>query len=460
MRKQGYLPEEAKVSGLTVICGGTWKSKGHLGREQVVFVNERSPAMDNSELTTGKVAGLAGVGAGRRSVNGRTVRTAARWVVGLVVVVHGLIHLLGASKGLGWAEVTQLAGPISTGLGTVWLVAAVSTVGSGALLLAHVRWWWVIGAFAVVGSQVAIATAWTDAKVGTIVNVILLVAVVYGWASQGPRSARAEYRRRTSGALDIAHVGGVVTETDLERLPAAVAAYVRQSGAVGRPFVQAFRARFHGRIRSGPTKPWMTFVGEQVNTYGPQPRRLFFMDAELFGLPIQVLHVFEAGAATMRVKASSLVTMVNAKGPEMDRAETVTIFNDLCILAPAALIDAPATWQLIDDNHVRGTYTYGENTITAELTFNDDHQLIDFVSDDRGAASSDGKTITPQRWSTPISGYQQAGPRHLGTVGEGHWHAPDGEFAYLEYRLDEITYNKAVVVPQLAGIASGNPSPS
>ncbi|WP_111721362.1 DUF6544 family protein [Homoserinimonas sp. OAct 916] len=366
------------------------------------------------------------------------MRTTVRWVVGLVVVLHGLIHLLGAAKGLGWAEVTQLAEPISAGLGAAWLVAAVITVAAGVLLLARVRWWWILGALAVASSQLVIVTSWADANVGTIVNVILLVAVVYGWASQGPLSARAEYRRRTTGALKNSRAVGLVTEADLQRLPALVADYIRQSGAVGQPFVQAFQAKFHGRIRSGPTKPWMTFTGEQVNTYGPQPSRLFFMDAALFGVPVEVLHVFEAGAATMRVRACSLFTMVNAKGPEMDRAETVTIFNDLCILAPAALIHAPTIWQSIDDNHVRGTYTYGEHTITAELTFNDNHELIDFVSDDRAAVSSDGKTLTPQRWSTPISAYQRVGHRRLGTNGEAHWNAPDGEFAYLQYNLDEM----------------------
>lgn len=378
-------------------------------------------------------------------MSGRAVRTAARWVVGLVVVVHGLIHLLGAVKGLGWGEVTQLAEPISAGLGAGWLVAAVMVVTTGVLLLVRVRWWWIFGAVAVVSSQVVIVTSWADAKAGTIANVFLLVAVVYGWASQGPRSARAEYRRRAGGALETARAVGVVTEADLKGLPDLVAAYVRQSGAVGQPFVQMFRARFHGRIRGGPAKPWMTFTGKQLNTYGSQPSRLFLMDAELLGLPVEVLHALEAGAATMRVRACSLFTMVDAKGPEMDRAETVTVFNDLCVLAPAALIDAPATWLLLDDNHVRGTYTYGDNTITAELAFNDDHELVDFVSDDRTAVSSDGKTFTPQRWSTPMSGYREVGLRRLGTVGEGHWHAPDGEFAYLEYNLDDITYNKAEV---------------
>ena len=251
------------------------------------------------------------------------------------------------------------------------------------------------------------------------------------------------YRRRAASALAVSSSADLVTESDLSRLPAQVAAYVRQCGAVGQPRVVTLRARFHGRIRGGPTKPWMTFTGEQVNTYGDQPSRLFLMDAELLGLPVEVLHAFESGAASMRVRALSLFTMVDASGPEMDRAETVTIFNDLCILAPGALVNAPVTWDVLDEHHVRGSYTYGANTVAAELTFNDDHELVDFVSDDRTAVSTDGKTFTSQRWSTPISSYRRIGAGRLGTIGEGRWHAPDGEFSYLEYHLDDITYNAA-----------------
>ena len=395
------------------------------------------------DLSKGRVPVSSAHSKGDRAINGRAVRMVVRGVVGLVVVVHGSVHFVGAAKGLGWAEVTQLTEPISAGLGAVWLAAGVVTVAAGVLLLARVRWWWVVGAIAVVISQSVIVTSWADAKAGTIANVVLAGAVVYGWASQGPHGARAEYRRRAGSALATPHSTGLVTEADLARLPAPVAAYVRQSGALGRPRVQTLHARFHGRIRGGPAKPWMTFTGEQVSTYGPHPDRLFLMDAELLGLPVEVLHVVEAGAATMRVRACSLFTMVDASGPEMDRAETVTIFNDLCILAPAALVDAPVAWNVLEDHHVRGAYTYGANTVTAELTFNDDHELVDFVSDDRTAVSTDGKTFTPQRWSTPISGYRALGSCRLGTIGEGHWHAPGGEFAYLEYNLDDVTYNAA-----------------
>jgi len=376
------------------------------------------------------------------------MRTVVRWCLAGIVLGHGLIHLLGAAKGLGWAEVPALPEPIGPAMGLAWLAAATAVVTTGVLLAVRNRIWWVAGSVGAILSQAVILTSWNDAKAGTVANVLLLAALGYTYASSGPTSYRAEYQRRAAAALHESHpaTGSVVTETDLAHLPGPVAEYVRGSGAVGQPRVRSVHASIHGRIRSGANARWMTYTGEQVNTYGPAPSRLFWMDATLLGLPVDVLHVFAGPAATMRVKLCSVVPMVNAAGPDMDRAETVTLFNDLCILAPAALIDAPIVWQPVDDNHVRGIFTNGAQTVTADLTF-DDGDLVDFVSDDRMSTSRDGSTSTPQRWSTPVRDYRTFGARRVATYGEGRWHTTDsqGQYAYLEYHLDAIT-----CIPQVA----------
>ena len=204
----------------------------------------------------------------------QALRKLVRWIVAFVVVVHGLIHLLGAAKGLGWAEVTQLANPISPAMGVAWLGAAVLVVASGALLAVPVRWWWAVGVVAAVSSQGVIFSSWSDAKAGTLANVILLGALLHGYATQGPTSYRAEYHRRVAAALSEPLHGGVVTEADLARFPGPVATYVRRSGAVGKPRVENFQARIHGRIRAGADRPWMPFAGAQVNAYGSKPSRL------------------------------------------------------------------------------------------------------------------------------------------------------------------------------------------
>jgi hypothetical protein len=374
------------------------------------------------------------------------MRSTVRWFVVAVLTIHGLIHLLGAVKGFGWAEVSSLQQPIGVGLGLAWLGAAVLMMLAAGLLAGRVSWWWLVGAAALLASQSVIFTSWSDARAGTLANILLLLAALHGYASQGPRSLRARYRSQSGDALARAlPPGGTVTDADLERLPPSVAAYLRRSGSVGQPRVNSFRARISGRIRPGADQPWMSFVGEQVNTFGPEPTRTFLIDATRSGIGIDVLHRFSAGRARMRVKVLSLVPIVDAGGPELDRAETVTVFNDLCVLAPAALVGAPIRWQELDARHVRGWFTLGDRTVAADLTFNADHDLVDFVSDDRLRSSGDGRSFTPQRWSTPIGEWREVGPRRVAVCGQARWHCPEpeGEFSYLEFRVADIAYNLA-----------------
>lgn len=363
-----------------------------------------------------------------------------RVLFAMVVIGHALIHLMGAAKGFGVAEMPALTHQIGRPLGALWLLAAALLVATAIALFARPRWWWVVGAGAIVVSQVVIVTSWGDARYGTIANVILLLGVALGFLSQGPFSFRAEYEREVARGLGRVVATPLLTEADLAPLPAAVQRYIRLSGAVGQPRVHNFRARFHGQIRSGPSARWMSFTGEQYN-FVDQPTRLFLMDASLFGVPFQAFHRFVGPSATMRVKIASVATIIDANGPEMDEAETVTLFNDLCVLAPGGLVDRGIQWQEADTHTVNAAFTNGSQTIRAVLSFNDRGELANFVADGRGAASPDGKSFTRMRWSTPLSGYREFGSHRLMERGEGVWHAPAGEYSYLRFDLDTIEYN-------------------
>ncbi len=373
------------------------------------------------------------------------MRTAVRYVVSLVVVLHGALHLLGVVEGWGWASVDALEEPVSGPDGVLWLLAAALVTTSGVLLAMRSPHWWQVMAPAAIVSQVAIVTSWSDAWVGTVVNVLMLAAAGYGYAAEGPRGLRAEYRGRCEAAAVEAVPGpsagrSVVTESDLARLPEPLAAYLRTAGTVGRPRVRSFRATLRGRIRSGPDAPWMPFTGEQLTTVGEQPRRLFLLDATMRGLPVDVLHVYGDGDASMRARVCSLVPVLDASGPELLHGETVTVFNDLCLLAPASLVDAPVTWEQVDARRVRGRFTAFGQTVTGELLFDDEDRLLDFVSDDRSRASSDGRSFAPMRWSTPATGFADVGSGLIAARAQARWHAPqpEGEFAYVEMEVDRV----------------------
>lgn len=354
-----------------------------------------------------------------------------------LIVVHGLIHFFGFAKAFGLAALPQLALPISRTLGVAWLIAGLLSVSTAIASLLSPRWWWVLGAFALLVSQAVIVSSWSDARFGTIANVVLLLGLSYGFLSRGPTSLPAEFERAQALAGP-AHETEVLTEADLTALPEPVQRYVRRAGVVGQPRVQNFSARWVGRIRGAPTDPWMSFTAQQLNTLDT-PRRFFLMDATMKGLPVDVFHAFDEHGATMRVRLLSAKTMVDAKGEVLMRSETVTMFNDLCIFAPGELVRPSVTWEPIDSRSARAHFTLGANTIAATLFFDEAGELVDFRSDDRSATPEGKADVMP--WTTPVHDFATVGPARVPTKAEVKWHPDAGAWTYGEFELKSLAYN-------------------
>lgn len=355
----------------------------------------------------------------------------------IVVCAHGLLHFLGFAKAFGLAELPQLTRAISRPWGVVWLIAGVLTLAAALLLLRSPRWWWIVGAVAVGVSQIVIVASWRDARFGTLANLVLLAGTVWGFAHRGPWSLTAAYERDLELATP-ARNGEVLMEADLVALPEPVRRYVRASGVVGQPRVQNLRATWTGRIRSDPHAAWMAFTADQLNTF-ESPRRFFLMDATMKGLPVDVLHAFDEHGATMRVRLLSMKSMVDASGAALTRSETVTLFNDLCLLAPGELVRPGISWDSADAHTARARFTLGANTISATLVFNDADELVDFASDDRNP-SPDGSS-PPTRWTTPVRDYGRVGPARVFRTAEARWEPSSGAWSYGEFVLQSLAYN-------------------
>jgi len=139
----------------------------------------------------------------------------------------------------------------------------------------------------------------------------------------------------------------------------------------------------------------------------------------------------------MQIKLLGLFNVVNVKGAEMNKAETVTVFNDMCLMAPASLIDKRIEWTPIDSLSAKATFTNGINTINATLYFNAQGQLINFISDDRYVIGD----MKQYRFSTPVKEYAHIKGINIWKYGETIWHYPEGEFVYGKFSLNSIEYN-------------------
>jgi Family of unknown function (DUF6544) len=358
----------------------------------------------------------------------------------LACTTHGLIHLLGAAKGLRLARVPRLSQPISVAGGVVWLTAALLFFAAGIALSAWPEGWWMVGGAAILVSMVAIVRSWSDAKFGVIPNMLILAAVVAGFMSDGPFSLRAEYVRDVrAGGLRLAPAD-LVCDDELVTLPAPVRRYLELAGVVGQPRVQNFFVRMHGRIRQGPQSPWMALSAEQHNFIDMRTRH-FYMTASMFSMPVRGYHRFADSAATMRVELGGLVPVAGGSGPEMTQAETVTFLNDMAVLAPATLLDPGIEWEPVNDNRAGARFTIGAHTIRADLVFSDTGELINFISDDRYQAMSDGSPARKLRWSTPLGNYRRFGNTRLASTGAGRWHDAGTAYSYIELTIDDVQYN-------------------
>lgn len=360
------------------------------------------------------------------------------YLLEIFLVAHGLLHLAGFSKAFDIGINVQLKSSISKVAGIFWLMAAALLVVTAGFKLLEKDFWWIPASAAIVLSQVLVFTAWHDAKYGTIVNMVLIAIAIPTAATQNFES---KFKNDVEGQLKIDNgkSDSLLTEMDIAHLPEPVKKYIRLSGALNHPKVKNFRVEFIGQIRKDEPSGWMPFSSVQYN-FLDSSTRLFFMKATMKHLPVAGYHAYKNANASMDIRLLSLMKVQYSSGKEMNIAETVTFFNDMCCMAPATLIDKRIHWEEEKENKVKVSLMVNSIKITAWLYFDSEGRLSNFISDDRYATLPDG-TMKPFRWSTPIRGYKKINGFELPSEADAIYSYPNGDFCYGNFKTVEVAYN-------------------
>ncbi len=355
-----------------------------------------------------------------------------------ITLLHALIHLMGFSKAFGYGNITQLTKESSKPVGFLWFLTALLFLICIAIYLLKKDIWIYFALIAVVLSQILILNNWQDAKFGTIANVIILVVTIIGFFQI---KFKNEYKKEVKIGLEQSRnlQKSILNEVEIAYLPEPVKKYIRYTGCVGKPKVNNFSINFSGKIRSHEKKEWMELTSEQYN-FIKMPTRLFYLDATMKGLPVAGFHSFKNGVAFMDIRLLSMFKVEYQSGAVMDTSETVTFFNDLCVMAPVALIDKRIKWLEVENNKAKASFTNNGITISAWLYFNEKGELVNFVSEDRSALGENGEMIK-LKWSTPLRDYKDINGYRLASYAEAIYTYPDGDFTYATFTLKDIGYN-------------------
>ncbi len=355
-------------------------------------------------------------------------------VLVILMLLHGLIHLAGAFKAFGWAELPQLKKKIPFYVGVIWMLVAVLFVITAVLYQLQQPFWFLSGLVACLLSQILIIQSWSDAKAGTIPNIVIILFLV---AQYGFVQFNNQYKNDVRSCMTASTINNaeIVTEADVALLPAIVRKYLQYSGVMHEPKVHSMKVVFEGQMRE-KGKDWFPFRSEQYNFFD-KPARLFYMEAQMYGMTVPGYHHYEKAKATMDIRLFGWYPLIFNAGPVMDTTETVTYFNDMCLLAPATLIDRRITWKEIDEFSTEATFTNEGIQVSATLFFNKEGQLVNFISEDR-TSMSDQKKIP---FSTPVHQYTIINGRNTMAKGDAVWMYPDEKFVYGQFNTKNVIFN-------------------
>lgn len=231
----------------------------------------------------------------------------------------------------------------------------------------------------------------------------------------------------------------IITEADIQGLPVLIQRYLRKTGSIGQPKVKYFHVNMTGDMKLDQKKPYAPIKAEQY-TFIDSGTRLFYITMNFMGLQISGLHHYNSVNAFMKIKILDLIKVVDHSGADMLKAETVTYFNDLCLMAPGGLLEENITWEEIDESSIKGTLSKHGYDVSAVLHFNEDGMLDNFISNDRADVSVND-ILESKPWSTPLTAFGPMGNYYLPKAGSAVWHYPKEDFRYIRLNIEKVTVN-------------------
>lgn len=226
-----------------------------------------------------------------------------------------------------------------------------------------------------------------------------------------------------------------ITEKDLEKLPDLVKKYLYYVGVLGIKKVSSYTVKMTGKMRLDETQPFAPIEVEQKSYLDPIVR-LFYLTMKYRGLKICGLHHYEDVRATMKIKILDIFKVVDEAGELMNKAETVTVLNDMFLIAPATLIDERIKWEVLNDFEVKAIFTNGDITVSAIIEFDSEGKLINFKSKDRYIFQKGEMVKLP--WSTPITEYKEQHGLMLPSKGSAIWHFDDHDYEYIRLNIEDV----------------------
>lgn len=184
------------------------------------------------------------------------------------------------------------------------------------------------------------------------------------------RRLRRDVVRLFAQALEAG--GQVYQETQLNGLPAPVQRYFRHVLPDGQPYLRGLRLRHGGQFKTDLKKDWIAIKGEQYIMTNP-PSFIWKGTTRWFG----VRDEYVGGRGSLSVRLLGAVPIVRGAGPHYDQGELLRWLAESAWLPTRLLPSAQLTWEAIDDQSARLTFTHQDQSVALLIRFNERDEIAE-----------------------------------------------------------------------------------
>jgi len=357
-----------------------------------------------------------------------------RTILFLLILIHGSIHILGFLKAYRIIKVDNITKEISVAIGTVWLITFCLLTVSSLVYISDNRVWVIPCFVGILISQILIIKNWTDAKFGTLPNLVILIVLIITFSTEIFNENVAEDMTKIISGK-IPDFKKVLTNDDIKNLPYPVKTWIIKSGAIGKPYSQYCKVSqsIEMKTKQGQND-WLNAKAVQYFNF-IKPSFIWKINMDVFPL-INVLgkDKFVDGKGSMQIKLFGLVNMVDETGEKIDEASLTRFLAEMSWF-PSTMINPYINWEYIDSLSALAKMDYKGTKGEAMYYFDKTGSLIKIIANRYMSNEPNSKKKV---WQIEFKDEKDFSGTTLPSMSEVSWILDDGKWTWLRVSLSSV----------------------
>ncbi len=366
-----------------------------------------------------------------------TSKERMRIALSILIGIYSIIHLFGFFKAFRISEFNVITQPISKTLGIIWLLTFIMFAVTAVLLLMQSKYWWIIGAGGVILSQFLIINYWSDVKLGTILNLIILVSIIITYSTF---SFKKNIRNETTRIFENTDTTNkkIISEQMISDLPTVVQKWLLNNGTIGKePIYNVYLEQDLQMLMKPKQKDWSNAKAKQYFTIEPPA---FNWSINLQINPLVGLvgrDKFENGQGEMTIKMFSLFSIADAKNDEKINQATLQRYLAETVWFPSSVLSPYITWEAVDLHSAKATMEYNGTKGSGVFHFDENNNFKKFVA----MRYKDIQDLNPTEWAVIATKTELRNGIKIPIELKANWKLNNGNWTWLKLKITNIKYN-------------------